>query len=394
MFTGEFFIICISVFVASIGLGIIVPILPLYADGLGATGFLLGLIYSGLFISMTICNPIVGRLSDRIGKKTFITCGFGLGIIIALSYVWATSPFDLVIVRLLHGIIAAMIIPVLMAYVGELSPMGKEGSYMGVYTMALFLGMAAGPVIGGIIVDIAGMNFAFYSFASSMGIAFFLTLFFLPSRPPFVSHKASKSPVKQILASNPLKGLFVFGFILAIAQSGIAVFLPLLANNQQLTKTQIGILASAFIFVAGILQPYFGRLSNKYNKVNMVLIGTLIIAIGLAYLPSTNGFWILLFVGILIGIAAAIASPAANAMIVEHSREIGMGVVAGTMTACNSLGMIIGPIGAGIVMDKINLNSAFYLYSLIFIIGTALFYYFTRETSHPIIDTHYDKYPE
>ncbi|MBN1187523.1 MAG: MFS transporter, partial [Bacteroidales bacterium] len=196
------------------------------------------------------------------------------------------------------------------------------------------------------------------------------------------------------LASNPLKGLFIFGFILAIAQSGVAVFLPLLADNQQLTKTQIGILASAFVFVAGILQPYFGRLSNRYNKVKMVLIGTLIIAIGLAYLPSTNGFWILLSVAIFIGIAAALASPAANAMIVEHSREIGLGVVSGTMNAFTSLGMIIGPIGAGIVMDKINLNSAFYLYSLIFIIGTALFYYFIKDSSHVILDTHYDKYTE
>jgi MFS family permease len=75
------------------------------------------------------------------------------------------------------------------------------------------------------------------------------------------------------------------------------------------------------------------------------------------------------------------ASPAANAMLVEHSREIGMGSVMGSMNAFTSLGMIVGPIAAEIVMDMINLDYAFYFYSVFFIIGPSIFYYFTKDLS-------------
>jgi MFS family permease len=379
MLKRGFVVLCVSIFIAAIGAGMIAPILPLYAKDLGASGFLLGIIFSGFFISMAICNPFIGRLSDRIGEKILITSGFGFGSLIVLMYVWASNPTELIIIRFLHGIAIAMILPVIMAYIGELCPIGQEGSYMGVYSMMLFLGMSTGPIVGGIIVDARGMHFAFYSFTVTLFIAFIATLFLLPSRPKVSVSNISKYPIKDILSSAPLKGLFVFNFTLAIAQSGLLVFLPLLARDKELSITEIGILASSFIFFGGILQAPFGWIANRYNRVKLVISGTIIIAIGLACLPLATGFYTLLILGGMLGAAAALASPAANALTVEHSREIGMGVVMGFLNMFTNLGMILGPVAAGIVMDQINLSFAFYLYSLLFFIGASFFYYFMKD---------------
>jgi MFS transporter, DHA1 family, multidrug resistance protein len=379
MLNRGFVVLCFSVFIATIGVGIITPMLPIYIENLGASGFTIGVIYSIFFVSMALVTPFVGRSSDKIGKKVYITWGFALSTIIALAYVWVTNPTQLILVRLLNGISIAMVLPIIMAYIGDLTPPGQEGSYMGVYSMSMFLGMAAGPVLGGIIVDRFGMAYAFYALAGGMGIAFLITLLCLPSRVTSSPTAIAASPVKEILASGPLKGLFVFGFILAIAQSGLMVFLPLLANNQKLSMSQIGILASIFIFSAGIMQAPFGWLANRWNRGKLVISSTLLVGVGLIFLPFAHGFLPLLVLGTFLGMAAALGVPAANAMLVEHSRKIGIGVVSGSFNASNNMGNVIGPITAGIVMDAININYAFYLIAASFIIGAVLFYYFSRE---------------
>lgn len=383
MVKNGFGVLCFSVFVASIGAGILIPVLPIYVNKLSASGFILGAFFSSYFLSMAICMPFIGRLSDKIGKKLFITGGLAFTAIIAMAYVRVSTPYQLIAVRLLNGISIAMILPTIMAYVGELIPKGQEGSYMGIYSMTIFLGIAAGPVLGGAIVDWGGAEPAFYACAGATGIAFLITLFFLPLHAPGGTPAISKSPIQEIFASGPLKGLLIFGFILNMAQSSLMIFLPLLANNQNLSMFQIGILASAVIIFAGLLQVPFGRLANHWNKGKLVIASTLLVAVGLVFLPLTKGFLALLILGSLIGMACALGAPAANAMMIEYSREIGLGVVTGLMNASYSVGNIIGPLAAGIAMDMINIDYSFYLIAACFIIGTILFYLFAKEAIMP-----------
>jgi len=379
MLKSDFVVLCFSVFIAAIGAGIVTPLLPIYVKDLGASGLVLGAFFSSFFLSMAIVTPFFGRMSDKIGKKIFITWGLALSTVVALAYVWTTSPLQLIVVRFLNGITIAMLLPIIMAYIGDLTPAGQEGSYMGIYSMALFLGMAAGPVLGGVIIDQSGTASAFYACAGGMGIAFIITLLFLPRRTTISLPTIAKYPLREILASGPLKGLFVFSFIVTMAQSGLLIFLPLLANDQHLSMSQIGILASSAILFAGLLQAPFGWLANRWNKGKLVICSTLLIGVGLAFLPLANGFITLLCLGSFIGMASSMGIPAANAMLIEHSRDIGMGVVTGSLNSCTSVANIIGPLAAGIVMDLINLDFAFYLMASIFVIGTVLFYYLSRE---------------
>ncbi len=116
----------LAVFTVMLGVGIIAPLLPGYAQSLGANGIVLGLIFSIFSLFRTFFTPVTGILSDRWGRKHFMTTGMLAYFILSLAYVQAQSTPVLLIVRALHGLAAAFIVPVANAYVGDLAPPRKK----------------------------------------------------------------------------------------------------------------------------------------------------------------------------------------------------------------------------------------------------------------------------
>jgi len=149
MLKKVFPILAVSIFSAMLGVGLIVPLLPLYAQDLGASGTQLGIIFAGYGISNSVFTPIIGRLSDRRGRKIFLCIGLLFYTILSLGYVWAANVSQLTLVRLIQGVAGAMIIPIAMAYISDLSPEGEEGKWMGYANAAFFSGFGIGPLLGG-----------------------------------------------------------------------------------------------------------------------------------------------------------------------------------------------------------------------------------------------------
>jgi len=174
------FTLYFSIFAAILGLSIISPILPIIAEDLRVTGVWMGMIFSGFAISRAIVMPIMGGLSDKYGRKIFIASGLLLLAVISLLYLLAHNVYTLTAVRLLNGLAAGMIIPVAMAYAGEVAQEGKEGRAMGTFMMMYFLGVGVGPLLGGILWHLFGMTSVFYAMSGISVIALLLVLPFLP----------------------------------------------------------------------------------------------------------------------------------------------------------------------------------------------------------------------
>ena len=134
--SGVLFLLSVSVGVAMIGLGIIWPIIPVYAVELGAGGFLVGLIIASFNIARTLFNPLVGRLSDKFGRKQFIVTGLFLYAFISVLYVLPTLPKSLILIRFFHGMTSVLVVPIAMALAADIAPKGKLGLYMGTLNMA------------------------------------------------------------------------------------------------------------------------------------------------------------------------------------------------------------------------------------------------------------------
>ena len=132
-----------------------------------------------------------------------------------------------------------------------------------------------------------------------------------------------------------------------------------------MTPGQIGIVVSANVLVIAVLQTPFGRLADRWDRLKLLLAGSGVSAVMMAFLPESHGFAQMFFICLLIGAAAALSMPAALAMIVEEGRRYGQGSATGFFNLGMSLGLGVGPILAGQVVDLMGLNHAFHLAALV-----------------------------
>jgi len=356
-----FIVLFFSIFSSMLGVGIIVPLLPIYAESLGASGLWIGVIFSGFSISRSIFMPIVGRWSDKSGRKIFIAIGLFIYGISSLGYILSDSVAKLMVVRLVHGFSAAMIIPIAFAYIGEISPKDAEGEYMGTFSVSLFAGLGLGPMLGGLLKDQFGFNADFYAMGCLCFLAFFLVLALLPE---LHLHRKIEQPRPfiQILRSPVTKGLVIFRFTNALARGLLLTFVPLFAHGAlDLSSSQIGIILSSNILLTSVLQAPLGYVSDRFSRKGLVFWGSFWFGLGVVLIPHVRSFGQIFALNIFLGSMGALALPAANALVVEEGRRHGMGAMMAIFNLSMSLGLATGPILGGIIADLGGLAPIFYL---------------------------------
>jgi len=379
MIKKVFPILAVSIFSAMLGMGLIVPLLPLYAQDLGATGTQLGILFAGYGISNSVFTPIMGRLSDRRGRKIFLCIGLLFYSIISLGYVWADSVTQLTLVRLIQGVAGAMIIPIAMAYIGDLSPKGEEGKWMGYASAAFFGGFGIGPLVGGALGERFGMNASFYSMGGLCLLAFLIAVLFLPEiRQRKIGEKGHLS-FKAMSTSPMVRGLFSFRLVQAVARGGIMTFLPIFAATYiGLGSTLIGVLLAVNMLPMIVLAGLAGRLADRFNRRALVILGNLIYLITVALIPLAKTFGQQLWLCFPRVIGGALSMPAATALSVEEGRKFGMGSTMSILMMAMSIGMALGPTISGVIADAVDINAVFYFGGAVGFIGTGLFVWFTR----------------
>ncbi len=372
-----FSVLFISVFSAMLGLGIIVPLLPFYAESLGASGIWIGIIFSGFAVSRVVFMPIVGNLSDRRGRKAFIVAGLLIYTLLSLAYIAAGSVYTLTGVRMLHGFASAMVVPIAMAYVADLSPRGQEGKYMGTFMISLFLGMGLGPFLGGIIQDIAGMAAVFLSMSLFSGISLLICLFLLPeSKGTFCVH----SSLKEAARNRLMRPVLLFRIMNAFANGTFMVFLPLVAAVLMgLSPGEIGVLISVSVLSTALLQRYFGNLADIYGRSLLIVAGSLMVALTLIAIPFLQDFPALLLASLVIGLGGGIAVPAATAVVTIAGREVGHGSAMGAFNTAMSVGMVTAPLICGAVMDCAGVEYVFVFSGIVSLLSVLVFWAMARD---------------
>ena len=379
MIKKVFPILAISIFSAMLGSGIIVPLLPLYARDLGATGIQLGILFAGFSISNSVFTPIMGRLSDRRGRKIFLCIGLLFYSVISLGYVWAADVLQLTLVRVIQGVAGAMILPIAMAYIGDLSPEGEEGKWMGYANAAFFSGFGVGPLLGGVLSEHFGMNVSFYSMGGLSLLAFLVAVLFLPEIRQRKIEEKSHLSFKEMSTSPMVRGLFSFRLVQAIGRGGIMTFLPIfVATYIGLGPALIGVLLAINMLPMMALLPLAGRLADKFNRKALVIIGNLIYLITLVLIPLATTFWQQVWLCFPRAIGGAISMPAATALTVKEGRKFGMGSTISILMMAMSIGFAVGPTLSGVIADLVNINAVFYFGGIVGLIGTGLFVWFTR----------------
>ena len=368
-------ILLLSVFVAMLGMGIIIPILPIYATELGASGTALGIMVAGFSVTRGVLQPLVGGYSDRIGKKPFIAAGMTIYAIVGLTYATADSVLALIIIRLFHGVGSAMIVPVAMSYVGDLAPEGSEGRYMSYLNIALFVGIGSGPVIGGFFLDSFGANSAFLAMSTLAGTAVVLLALLLPADRQ--AHDGAHPPLFATLGraarDRRVGGILVARLSSTLVTAPAMAFLPLLmARFMDASGTQIGVVIATRTLVNAALQTPFGRLADRVDRVRLLVVGASAMGVAIIGVALAGTFPQLLALFVLMGAGEAIVWPVLGALATEQGRVHGQGAVMGLLNMAMSAGIFIGSLGAGAIVDFVGLNSAFVAMGVFVAVGTAI----------------------
>ena len=371
-----FTVLFIAVFATMLGVGIIEPFMAIYAESLGANGLFIGLIFGSFTLSRALFTPLIGRLSDLRGRKNLLLVGLSGYTILSFFYAVATSTTSLVTVRILHGLASAMVLPIAMAYIGDIAPKNQEGKHLGTFTIAFFMGMAFGPIIGGALHEIWNMNAAFYTMGA---ISFFSLLLLIFMLPEINAHKNVKpSSFRTIFKNKTMQAMFLFRAVNAYGVAALMGFLPLLAEKINVSVFQIGFVVTANLIVSSIFQRYFGVIADKSDKVAMIIAGSIMMLIALALMPLSKNFYTLLSFNILMGLGSGISIPAVSAITAQLGKKLGMGSVMGLFNTAFGIGGGIGPIIAGLIMVAAGLTFVFVSSAVIVLAGTIIFYYLMK----------------
>ncbi len=378
-----FAVLLLCVFCSLLGVGIVSPLLPLYAEAMGASGVLLGMIFSSFTITRAIVIPFIGPLSDRRGRKLFLLIGFGGFTLATLGYVLATAPLHLILTRAVQGATAGMMLPIARAFIGDLCPRGEEGRWQGIANAAFFGGFAMGPLIGGPIAEWYGYNTAFYVMGGICLLSFLLALRFLPEST--VRQDGGGSPsvadsFRLVRSNGMFRGLTWYRTALALGRGCLMTFLPLFAAySLKIGVGLIGLMLAVHNLLRAAVQPYFGGLADRFNRRTLVVIGALSHIAFFFLIPMDYAYWQLLVLVAFGGIAAAVAMPAMTALYTEQGRTSGMGTAMSMEMMAMAVGMGIGPVAGGLVADAINVPAVFYFSAAVQSIGIALFYALTKD---------------
>jgi MFS family permease len=380
-------VLFIAIFSSMLGVGIIVPILPLYAETLGANGLWLGAIFAIFNLARSAAMPVVGRISDRLGRKRFISSGLLIYTLSSLGYIYAGSAPELFVVRFIQGASSAMIIPIAMAFIADISPPDQEGNYMGIFSVALFLGFGSGPLIGGFCKDYASMEVNFLIMGGLCLLALVLVTIYLP-RSSSIQRPAPplEVPFAAMFKSRTIMGICVYRFSNAFCRGSIMAFVPLYAHNTlSLSGSQIGMVIASSILITAALQMPFGRVADKVDRKMLITAGGVLYFVLVPLIPLTRNFSQLLTLNAALGFLGAISLPAASALTVTEGKQFGMGTAMAIFNVAMSAGLGIGPLLSGTILDLWSLPGVFYACTFLGLVSSGfvyLLFYPLRTSGH------------
>jgi DHA1 family multidrug resistance protein-like MFS transporter len=373
--------IFITLFIATIitmaGLGIIDPILPLYAKSMKATGIQLGIIFAGFALSRSIFAPFVGQYSDRHGRKNLMIAGLVLFTAVSVCFVYAKSPLVLTLIRLVQGFAVVLVTPVAQAYIGDLTPVGKEGKYMNLFFMSFFAGMAIGPYLGGYLTDRFNIKTPFYTMGGMSLTVLVLVIFLVPESFAVKRYDEKRIPffksLLPVFKDKPMIGIMTYMATRGFYRWGFNTFFPILAiKAEKMSPAGIGLVLSVYMLFGSILQYPFGLMTDRLpsQKVNIILTGGSCSALSMCAVAYSHSMLMFVILAISMGAFSSLSRASVLVIRTERGRIYGMGSVTGAFTTSLSLGQVLGPILFGVIADIYSIPVAFLVGGLVGLTGT------------------------
>jgi MFS family permease len=360
------------------GIGMVTPILPVYAEAQGASGAEIGLAFSSFAITQLIISPFSGRLADRYGRKIFIVAGLASYVVTALGWYYTDTVYWTIAFRAFSGIGSAVIFSLAQAYIGDLAPAGFEGRYMGTFGIFMSVGFGIGPLLAGVIRDHTDIQTVFLSMALMFAAATVIVAAALPKSKRLRRGDAGAPavvPWHEILRHPYVQALYLVGTSLAFAMGASFTFVAIFLENElAATGTMVGAVLAVQQVTGGAMQPFSGLLADRFNRRHLIALGALLVALGYLVPAFVDAYWMIVFAFMLgVGVGSSIAQVSTQALQVDIGRGLGMATVMSLQSTSFGSGILLGSMLTGVVNDQIGTRAVFVTASIVILAGAAAF---------------------
>jgi MFS family permease len=375
-------ILFLVVFIDLVGFGLVIPLLPFYAERFAASPLQMTALFATYSLMSMLTAPLWGRLSDRVGRRPVLMASMAAA---ALAYGWlalASRLWMLFAARAVAGACAGNIAAA-QAYIADVTPPEKRAKGMGMIGAAFGLGFTLGPTLGGLV---AGANPtaqdlqrpAFIA-AGLSALAFVLVIAILKESLPQagVARRANRWELARSAMHRPtLRLLILLFFTITAAFAGMETTFALWTKDAfGWGPEQVGWL---FFFVGCVLivvqGGLIGPLSRRLGEARLVLIGAASIAIGLALVTLAANLAVLLVASACLALGMGLLNPSISSLISRQAGADERGGILGVSQSGASLARVVGPAIAGPLFEFLGRNAPYYTGALVMlgVLGFAL----------------------
>ncbi len=348
-------------FVGMLGYGIIIPITPFYAQSFGASDFTIGLLIGSYALMQFIFAPILGRLSDRFGRRPLLLVSLAGTIGSLLLFGFANSLVLLFAGRILDGITGGNI-SIAQAYVSDVTTPENRARGMGMIGAALGLGFIVGPAIGGFLSRNGNYQLPIFVAAGIALVSFVMTAFLLPE-PPRTSAYAKQARTFDIFRlvrafAHPRIGrLLQVTLLVALAFTAFETTFALFAAR----RLEYGSMSTGYalayigIVVALVQGGLIRRLAKRFGEGWLIVSGALLLSLSLLMLGFIQTTLELVIVGMLLAAGEGVLTPSLSSLVSRRSLPSEQGEHLGLYQSMGSFARIIAPLSATWLLDRAGL---------------------------------------
>jgi MFS transporter, DHA1 family, multidrug resistance protein len=332
------------------------PALPLFARDLGASEADIGFIAAASTIVGILVSLPAGTLSDLLGRRRVILAAAVVFASAPFLYLAVQTPWQLVAVRIYHGLATAIFGPVALALVADLFERGR-GQSMGWYSSATLVGRFLAPLVGGLILSVATYQVV-YLVCGAAGVAALALAWRLPEqaksragKPLGVALAEQRAGLTAVVRSRAILVTSAAEALQYFSYGAVETFLPLYAVTVGgLPTWQVGFILGAQLLTTALSKPLMGRTSDRTGRRPLIALGLLTSGGATAAFALGASFPVLLLAGLAYGLGLAVVTSSTSAFVSEQARAGSYGAALGVLSTIMDVGHASGPIAAGLLV--------------------------------------------
>jgi len=361
---GKLTVLMITAFVDMLGLIIIYPLLPFYAEHLGANATMVGALIASFSVAQLIAAPVWGWLSDRYGRRPAILVGLLLSAVAYFIFAFASSIWLLFLSRIVQGL-GGGTIGVVQAYVSDVSETKDRAKMLGWLSAVTSLGAVIGPAIGSLLVRFGGHAApGLGSAALCLLVSVFAWKFLKESRGTTtmemaiaVPHTGGGGAIRRVLThpNDPATRLIWIYAISIGAFYGTTAILPLvIADRLGVDEKNIGYFIMYLGGIGVIVRTgLLGRMLEWLGEARLCRLGMVLLAAGLSLVAAIHSYPVLFLSFTLMPLGTAFIFPAVTAMLSRVVSKTERGLYMGVQHTFGGISRVSFPLATGYAMDRI-----------------------------------------